>query len=152
MVDPGTRLNRIITKLKNQRCRMTPQRLAVAKVLADSEEHLSADKIYERVKVDFPFTSLATIYKTVTLLKQMGEVMELGFVDDSNRYDGIRPFPHPHLICLKCKRIIDPDIPVLNELSTELAQKTGYRIINHRLDFFGICPKCQNQKKRQIKS
>jgi len=131
---------------------MTPQRLAVAKVLADSEEHLSADKIYERVKVDFPFTSLATIYKTVTLLKQMGEVMELGFVDDSNRYDGIRPFPHPHLICLKCKRIIDPDIPVLNELSTELAQKTGYRIINHRLDFFGICPKCQNQKKRQIKS
>ena len=146
MVNAGARLNRILTKLKEQRCRMTPQRLAVVKILANSEEHLSAEKIYERVKVDFPFTSLATIYKTVTLLKKIGEVMELGFVDDSNRYDGIRPFPHPHLICLRCKRIIDPDIPVLSELSSELAQKTGYRIINHRLDFFGICPSCQNKK------
>jgi Fur family peroxide stress response transcriptional regulator len=146
MVNAGARLNRIITTLKEKGCRMTPQRLAVVKVLANSEEHLSAEKIYKRVKVDFPFTSLATIYKTVTLLKKIGEVMELGFVDDSNRFDGIRPFPHPHLICLKCKRIIDPDIPVLSELSIELAQKTGYRIINHRLDFFGICPSCQNKK------
>ena len=146
MVNAGARLNRIITTLKEKGCRMTPQRLAVVKVLANSEEHLNAEKIYERVKVDFPFTSLATIYKTVTLLKKIGEVMELGFVDDSNRFDGIRPFPHPHLICLKCKRIIDPDIPVLSELSNELAQKTGYQIINHRLDFFGICPSCQNKK------
>jgi len=146
MVNAGARLNRIITTLKEKGCRMTPQRLAVVKVLANSEEHLSAEKIYKRVKVDFPFTSLATIYKTVTLLKKIGEVMELGFVDDSNRFDGIRPFPHPHLICLKCKRIIDPDIPVLSELSNELAQKTGYQIINHRLDFFGICPSCQNKK------
>jgi Fur family peroxide stress response transcriptional regulator len=146
MVNAGARLNRIITTLKEKGCRMTPQRLAVVKVLANSEEHLSAEKIYKRVKVDFPFTSLATIYKTVTLLKKIGEVMELGFVDDSNRFDGIRPFPHPHLICLKCKRIIDPDLPVLSELSIELAQKTGYRIINHRLDFFGICPSCQNKK------
>jgi Fur family peroxide stress response transcriptional regulator len=104
VVDAGARLNEIITKLKEQGCRMTPQRLAVVKVLANSEEHLSAEKIYERVKVDFPFTSLATIYKTVTLLKNIGEVMELGFVDDSNRYDGTRPYPHPHLICLKCKK------------------------------------------------
>ncbi len=146
MVNAGARLNRIITTLKEKGCRMTPQRLAVVKVLANSEEHLNAEKIYERVKVDFPFTSLATIYKTVTLLKKMGEVMELGFVDDSNRYDGTRPYPHPHLICLKCKRIIDPDIPVLSELSKELAQKTGYRIMNHRLDFFGICPSCQKNK------
>jgi Fur family peroxide stress response transcriptional regulator len=146
MVNAGARQNRIITTLKEKGCRMTPQRLAVVKVLANSEEHLSAEKIYKRVKVDFPFTSLATIYKTVTLLKKIGEVMELGFVDDSNRFDGIRPFPHPHLICLKCKRIIDPDIPVVSELSIELAQKTGYRIINHRLDFFGICPGCQNKK------
>jgi Fur family peroxide stress response transcriptional regulator len=146
VMDHGARLNEIITKLKEQGCRMTPQRLAVLKVLANSEEHLSAEKIYERVKPRFPFTSLATIYKTVTLLKKMGEIMELGFVDDSNRYDGIRPYPHPHLICLKCKKIIDPDIPALSELPQEVAQKTGYRIMNHRLDFFGICPSCQKRK------
>ena len=145
VVGPGPRLNEMISKLKQQGCRMTPQRLAVVKILANSEEHLSAEKIYERVKSDFPYTSLATIYKTVGLLKKIGEVMELGFVDDSNRYDGIRPFPHPHLVCLKCKKIIDPDIPALSELPQELARKTGYRIMNHRLDFFGICPSCRRK-------
>jgi len=146
VVGPGARLNEIITKLKQKGCRMTPQRLAVVKILANSQEHLSAEKIYERVKSDFPFTSLATIYKTVTLLKKVGEVMELGFVDDSNRYDGIRPYPHPHLVCLTCKKIIDPDIAALSELPQQLARKTGYRIMNHRLDFFGICPSCQKRK------
>ena len=72
MVGPGPRPNEIIAKLKQQGCRMTPQRLAVVKILANSEEHLSAERTYERVKADFPFTSLATIYKTVTLLKKVG--------------------------------------------------------------------------------
>ncbi|MFH1082976.1 MAG: Fur family transcriptional regulator [Pseudomonadota bacterium] len=146
MVDSNPRLNEMISKLREQGCRLTPQRVAVLKILATSDEHLSAEKIYERVKADFPFTSLATIYKTVTLLKKVGEVMELGFVDDSNRYDGTRPFPHPHLICTKCKKILDPEIPTLSDLPLELSQKTGYQIVNHRLDFFGICPHCQKKE------
>jgi len=150
MVDHSIRFNEMMKKLKTKGCRLTPQRLAVVKILAASEEHLSADKIYERVKPDFPSTSLATIYKTVTLLKKIGELMEIGFVDDSNRYDGMRPYPHPHLICMKCKTMLDPDIPTLSELPKELAQKTGYQIVNHRLDFFGICPQCQ--RKEQFRS
>jgi len=147
MLDPKVRFNEMIAKLKAKGCRMTPQRLAVVRILAMSEEHLSAEKIYERVKPGFPSTSLATIYKTVTLLKKMGELMELGFVDDSNRYDGTRPYPHPHLICMKCKKIIDPEIPTLSELPRELAKRTGYRVVNHRLDFFGICPQCQSKER-----
>ena len=145
MADPNVRLNEMLMKLRQEGCRLTPQRLAVVKILSASEEHLSVEKIYERVKADFPSTSLATIYKTITLLRKVGEVMELGFVDDSNRYDGIRPYPHPHLICTKCKKILDPDIPTLSELPQEIAQKTGYSIINHRLDFFGVCPQCQGK-------
>ena len=147
MVDHSIRFNEMMKKLKTKGCRLTPQRLAVVKILAASEEHLSADKIYERVKPDFPSTSLATIYKTVTLLKKMGEVMELGFVDDSNRFDGTRPYPHPHLICIQCKKILDPDIPTLSELPEELAKRTGYHLVNHRLDFFGICPQCQSKER-----
>jgi Fur family peroxide stress response transcriptional regulator len=147
MAIPETRLNKMIARLKEEGFRLTPQRVAVVKILASNEEHLSADKIYERVRTEFPFTSLATIYKTVTLLKQLGEVMELGFGDDSNRFDGARPYPHPHLICTKCRKILDPDLPLLNELPGELAQKTGYHIFNHRLDFFGICPACQKREK-----
>ena len=143
MAEPQTRLNEMIDRLREHGCRLTPQRLAVLKILAASREHPSVEKIYERVKTDFPMTSLATIYKTVTLLKELGEVLELGFGDDSNRYDGNKPHPHPHLICIKCKNIVDPDVAILNELHKKMAQETGYRIINHRLDFFGICPNCQ---------
>ncbi|MCX5908991.1 MAG: transcriptional repressor, partial [Deltaproteobacteria bacterium] len=93
MFDPALRHDTIIKKLKEKGCRLTPQRLAVAKILANSQEHLNIEKIYERVKADFPATSLATIYKTVALLKNIGEVMELGLGDEKNRYDGARPFP-----------------------------------------------------------
>ena len=56
----------------------------------------------EKVKKVFPTTSLATVYKTVALLKELNEVLELGFPEGSNRYDGNKPYPHPHLICTKC--------------------------------------------------
>jgi len=143
MVEPQTRLDEMITSLKEQGHRLTPQRMAVLKILATDEGHPSVEQIYERVKVDFPMTSLATIYKTVTLLKEMGEVLELGFSDDSNRYDGHKPYPHPHLICIKCKNIVDPQVAALSELHQEVAQSTNYRILSHRLDFFGICPQCR---------
>ena len=146
MASSGIRLNKIMARLKDQGFRLTPQRMAVVKILASNEEHLSAEKIYRLVKAELPFTSLATIYKTVALLKRLGEVMELGFVDDSNRYDGSRPYPHPHLICMRCRKILDPDIPGLSELPKELTRKTGYHILNHRLDFFGLCPECQKKE------
>ena len=68
-MDSSLRLNQMIIKLRKQGFRLTPQRLAILKILASSEEHLSVEKIYERVKTDYPVTSLATIYKTVAVLK-----------------------------------------------------------------------------------
>jgi Fur family peroxide stress response transcriptional regulator len=146
MADPQARLDELTTRLRERGSRLTPQRMAVLKILSASEGHPSVEQIYERVKVDFPMTSLATIYKTVTLLKEMGEVLELGFSDDGNRYDGNKPYPHPHLICTKCKNIVDPEVATLSELRQEVAQSTGYQIMSHRLDFFGICPQCQGKE------
>ncbi|MGD9080210.1 MAG: transcriptional repressor, partial [Desulfobacterales bacterium] len=101
------RLNQMLQKLKEHDFRLTPQRLAVLKVLAVSEGHPTVERIYETVRTEFPTTSIATIYKTVNLLKQLNEVIELGFPDGSNRYDGNKPYPHPHVICTECKKIID---------------------------------------------
>jgi Fur family peroxide stress response transcriptional regulator len=120
--------------------------MAVLRILATSEGHPSVEQIYERVKADFPMTSLATIYKTVTLLKEMEEVLELGFNDGSNRYDGNKPYPHPHLICTRCRSIVDPEVATLSELHQEVARSTGYRIVSHRLDFLGVCPQCQEEE------
>ena len=140
------RLDQMLSKLKEHDFRLTPQRLAVLKVLAVSEGHPSVERIYETVRAEFPTTSIATIYKTVNLLKQLDEVLELGFPDGSNRYDGNKPYPHPHVICTKCKKIFDPKLGGLRDLTKEVIQETGFQILNHRVDFFGICRNCQSRK------
>jgi Fur family peroxide stress response transcriptional regulator len=146
MSTPQERLDDLIAKLKTRGHRVTPQRIAILKILAASTGHPSVDQVYESVKVDFPTTSLATVYKTVTLLKEMGEILELGFGNEGNRYDGTKPYPHPHLVCIKCKKIIDPEVIAIGELSHQVASTTGFRIVSHRLDFYGICPQCQEQE------
>jgi Fur family peroxide stress response transcriptional regulator len=142
---PDTRLDQMLAKLKNMSFRLTPQRLAILKILSASKDHPTVEEIYQEVRISFPTTSLATVYKTVALLKELNEVLELGFPDGSNRYDGNRPYPHPHAICTKCRKIMDPEISSVNELSEEMIKKTGYTITFHRLDFFGLCPECQKK-------
>ncbi|MCU0601777.1 MAG: transcriptional repressor [Desulfobacterales bacterium] len=137
------RLDQMLSKLKGHDFRITPQRLAVLKVLAASDGHPSVERIYDTVRAQFPTTSIATIYKTVALLKQENEVIEISFPDGSNRYDGNKPYPHPHLICTRCKKIIDPDLSSLEELAKEVTAETGFQITTHRLDFFGLCRECQ---------
>ncbi|MBW2000575.1 MAG: transcriptional repressor [Deltaproteobacteria bacterium] len=145
MADPYIRLNEMLEKLKGRNFRITPQRFAVLKILALSDAHPSVEMIYEEVKKDFPTTSIATVYKTVSLLKDLNEVLELGFPEGSNRYDGNNPFPHPHLICVRCKKILDPNLDSLGDMTQELAAETGFEIISHRLGFFGICPGCKEK-------
>lgn len=145
MAEQKTRLNKMLETLREHDFRITPQRIAVLRILALSHGHPSVEQIYEQVKIDFPTTSLGTVYKTVTLLKELNEVLELAFPEGSNRYDGNNPYPHPHLICTKCKKIMDPDLESLGGITKELISETGFQITSHRLDFFGICPDCQGK-------
>ena len=146
MADPKQREASIIAKLREEGHNLTPQRLAIVKILAKSENHPSVEDIHNRVKKDFPFMSLATVYRNIILLKSLGEVLELGFPDMSNRYDGNKPLPHPHVICIKCKKIVDPDLDSLKDLTQEVAAETGFKILSHCLDFFGLCSHCAAEK------
>jgi Fur family peroxide stress response transcriptional regulator len=145
LADPQKRLEQMIRVLREKECRLTPQRLAMLRIMAESEGHPNAEQIYEQMKAAFPTTSLATIYKTLSLLKDMGEVLELTFEGVRSRYDGNRPYPHPHVICTQCGQILDSEFPGMAELSQELAHQTGYEITHHQLTFFGLCPKCQKE-------
>jgi len=138
------RTERILDKLKEKGHRITPQRLFILRALVESQNHPSVEDIFAKVRVHFPTTSLATVYKTISVIKELGEVLELEFSSGHNRYDGHKPYPHPHLLCVKCKKIVDPELSSLAHLTQELVSDTGYRILSHRLDFYGICPKCQN--------
>jgi Fur family peroxide stress response transcriptional regulator len=132
-----------VTALRGSGHRLTPQRLAVLRVLAESPEHPSVEQVYEEVRQQHPMISRATVYKTVQTLKGMGQVLELEFSGAGNRYDGRRVEPHPHLVCKGCGSIRDLELPGLMREAAEVAEKTGYELLGHRLDFFGLCPDCQ---------
>ena len=143
MVEPQSKLTVLVNTLKKRGHRITPQRMAILRIFTESEEHPSVEQVYERIRPDYPMTSLATVYKTVVLLKEEGEILELGFANGRSRYDAKKPYPHPHLICVRCQRILDPEIGTLETLPLELSRKYGYQIVSHRLDIYGICPECQ---------
>jgi Fur family peroxide stress response transcriptional regulator len=143
-LDAEARFEELVSKLREREYRLTPQRIALLRLLAASDGHPSASHLYDQIKDQFPTTSLATVYKTLNVLKEIDQVMELGFSDGDNRYDGNRPYPHPHLICINCRRILDAEVRLAQELVQEVVQSSGYQIVSHRLDFFGVCPDCQN--------
>jgi len=120
--------------------------MAIVQIIAKSDGHPSVENIYDQIKEDFPTMSLATVYKNILLLKSIGEVFELGFSDGSNRYDGSKPEPHPHVICIKCKKIVDSDMDILDEMKKKVELETDFKITNYRLEFFGICGKCLREK------
>lgn len=143
MADHIQRFEIIAQKLRAHGFKLTPQRLAILKVLAKSEGHPRVEDIHAQIAQDFPTMSLATVYKNIALLKSLGEVLELGFPEGSNRYDGNNPHPHPHVMCIKCQTIVDPELESLEEMQNEVEQSTHFTILNHRLDFFGLCGNCR---------
>jgi Fur family peroxide stress response transcriptional regulator len=140
------RFDAIIQKLRDNGHKITPQRLAIVAILSKSEGHPSVEDIHDQIKTDFPTMSLATVYRNIVLMKSLGEVLELGFPDGSNRYDGNKPHPHPHVICIECNKIVDPDLASVDDMKKEVALATSFTILNHRLDFFGICSNCMEKK------
>jgi Fur family peroxide stress response transcriptional regulator len=146
MSDPQARLDELISKVRERDYRLTPQRLAILKILAASEGHPSAERIFDQMKTEFPTTSLATVYKTIAMLKEMDQVLELDFGSGGNRYDGNRPYSHAHLICLECGGIVDAGLDVLDTLPQQIATRTGYQLVSHRFDIYGICSHCRSQR------
>jgi len=124
---------------------ITPRRGKLLEVLVASERHPSVGEIHDEIKLFFPGTSLATVYNTIELLKEAGQVLEIEFSAAANRYDGRRPQSHPHLVCLSCEKIEDVEVPEPDELLETMSAATGYELMRRRTDYYGLCPDCRKQ-------
>lgn len=145
MNDPDLRYNQLVAALKVRDFRLTPQRLELVRLIALSEGHPSASQLYAQIQPKFPTMSQATVYKTLALLKEMNQVLEIDLRCDSH-YDGQRPEPHPHLICLNCSQIIDAEVAFDPESLRTLEQASGYQILRPQITLYGLCPDCQAGK------
>jgi Fur family peroxide stress response transcriptional regulator len=145
MTDPGVRFTQLIAALKEHDFRLTPQRVELVRLIAVSEGHPSASQLYTEIKRQFPTISQATVYKTLTLLKEINQVLEIDLRNDSH-YDGNRPQPHPHLICIACNKIVDGDLSLDQESLRSLEQASGYKILRTQIALYGLCPDCKDER------
>ncbi|CDF57778.1 Fur family transcriptional regulator [Thermobrachium celere] len=129
---------------KEKNLKLTPQRYAIYKYLKSTKSHPSAEMIYEALKPDFPTMSLATVYKTVNTLIELGLVQELNVGEDNFRFDA-NVENHPHIVCTKCGRVDDIEDAVFEHLNKEVENYTSYKVSTHKLYFYGVCPKCQKE-------
>jgi Fur family peroxide stress response transcriptional regulator len=142
MPDPKVRFDELIAALKERNFRLTPQRVELVRLIATSEGHPSAAQLFTKIKTQFPTMSHATVYKTLALLKEMNQVLEIDLRDDSH-YDGNRPGPHAHLICMKCNKIVDGEMDLDTSTIKKLEETSGYQIVRPQIVFYGLCPDCR---------
>ncbi len=134
--------------LKERGLKVTRQRLVVLEVLAENQEnHLTAEEIYERVKVENPDIGLATVYRTVQLL------LELELIDRINLDDGYVRYEiadmeenehhrHHHLICLRCGSVTAFQNDMLEALETGVKAALGFQVTDHEVKLYGFCKDC----------
>ena len=131
--------------LKGSGMRLTPQLLAITRLLMESREHPSAGMIYEQLHDQFPSLSLMTVYNTLNTLVKLGVINMLGSSGDDNvRYDG-NISPHVNLACLQCHKVVDLPSKQIDSLDGEVRSTSGYQLVGSRVLYYGLCPECQKQ-------
>ena len=125
---------------------------ALLGVLSKTEKHLSAEDIYMAVNKFYPDIGLATIYRNLELLVNMGLVSKFDFGDGRARYElieGPKVIHHHHLVCTDCGRVIDytdfinEEVELLNKTQKGLSKKYNFKIKDHFIQFSGLCDRCQ---------
>jgi Fur family peroxide stress response transcriptional regulator len=137
------KINEFIDVLRRKGNKVTPQRIELFKIIKNSK-HPTVEEVYQKVKENHPTVSPATVYKTIELLRGMGEVQEIGVINGKILYE-TNMTPHINIHCLECGRVEDIFSEKIKESISNLAVKSQYKIIGQSFNFFGYCPECQKK-------
>ena len=136
--------------LKKKGYKLTPQRRAIVDTIVDNEgKHLTAEEIYDEVKKNCPEIGLATVYRTILLLEEIGVVSKLHLNDGCSRYELVHSdetHRHHHLICNVCNDVIEVEDDLLEDIEETIEKEYKFKILDHALKFYGICKKCQKEQ------
>lgn len=137
--------------------RWTIPREAILDLLSRTPKHLSAKEIYSSIYKILPGIGLTTVYRTLNLLARMGFVTKLILGDGQSRYEfksSDKEKHHHHLLCTKCGKIIDysefldEELELVRKTEKKLEKKYNFKILDHNIEFLGICEKCKTSSKR----
>ena len=118
--------------------RITEQRRVIARVLSDAEDHPDVELLHERASAIDPGISIATVYRTVRLFEDAGILERHDFGDGRARYEEAAETHHDHLIDVETGNVIEFTDPEIEELQRRIAEKLGFRLVDHRMELYGV--------------
>ncbi len=118
--------------------RMTEQRKVIARVLSSSKDHPDVEELHRRSVAVDPHISIATVYRTVRLFEESGILERHDFRDGRSRYEEVPETHHDHLIDMKTGKVVEFVDPEIERLQQEIAKRLGYRLVDHRLELYGV--------------
>jgi Fur family ferric uptake transcriptional regulator len=118
--------------------RMTEQRRVIARVLSVAHDHPDVEELHRRAHAVDPHISIATVYRTVRLFEEAGIIDRLDFRDGRSRYEEHTDDHHDHLIDMKTGKVVEFVDPEIEALQEAIARKLGYRLVDHRLELYGM--------------
>ena len=137
-------MDEIRRRFRERGLKLTPQRAAIYRALAETTAHPAAEDLYRRVRAVHPMISQNTVYYTLGALKAAGLVHEVNYWHDRARFDA-NMAPHHHLICLGCRKIEDLSDDGLNRLTLSKQRSAGFEVVGHRVEFHGFCAGCRSK-------
>ena len=133
--------------LHEQGARITPQRVAILRVLENSGNHPDADTVYREVSREYPHISRDTVYRTLAMMEEKGIIGSVLSVGHSKRYDPT-PSRHHHLVCVQCKKIMDFTSEKFDRLDPPAGAVSRFQVLRTTVHVEGLCEECQKRKKR----
>ena len=140
-------------RLSDAGYKLTEPRRLVLHVMQQTEAHLSAEDVYVRALKSKPSIGLTTVYRTLDLFTDIGVAQRFDFGDGRARYEltnsAQKPGHHHHLVCTRCKNIIDYDnfaqeeLELMNRTEKELSRNHDFKITHHIIHFYGVCQSCR---------
>ena len=118
--------------------RMTDQRRVIARVLSAATDHPDVEELHRRAHLVDPHISIATVYRTVRLFEESGILTRHDFRDGRSRYEEASEAHHDHLIDMKSGRVMEFVDPEIEALQKAIAERLGYRLVDHRLELYGV--------------
>ncbi|MHC1752296.1 Fur family transcriptional regulator [Humidesulfovibrio sp.] len=132
--------------LQQHRLKITPQRRLILDIFLLEPGHVSSEELYAKVKRRDASIGQATVYRTLKLLAGCGLAEAVSFADGITRYEPhFGAEHHDHLICELCGRTIEIMDPLIETRQEELAAKYGFTLVRHKMDLYGLCPKCRTR-------
>jgi Fe2+ or Zn2+ uptake regulation protein len=134
---------RFLAALDQGGYRLTEPRRVVAQLVADQDGHFSAADLVAQARSRRLGIGRATVFRTLDVMSELGMVERIDLPNGEHAYVGCEPAHHHHVICSRCARTTKVEDCGMAAVAREVARRTGYRIDEHRLELFGLCPACQ---------